>query len=92
MESPAKVWSTAKNVMGWKSTGTPHQLEVNNKLITKASAIAQIMNKFFIDKVHLIRRGLRKLPEKFEECLRIMRGKKCSLTLNHVSVETVRSY
>ena len=43
-----------------------------------------------LDKVQLIRRGSRKLPEKFEECLRIMRGKKCSLTLNHVSVETVR--
>ena len=44
LESPSKVWSTAKNFMGWKSTGSPHQLEVNNKLVTKASEIAKIMN------------------------------------------------
>ena len=90
MESPAKVWSTAKNFMGWKSTGTPNQLEVDNTLITKATTIATIMNNFFIDKVLLIRRGMRRVPEKLGECLKIMREKKCSLTVTPVSVETVR--
>ena len=90
LDSPSKVWRTAKNFMGWKTNGTPHQLEVNGKLVTKASTIAKLMNEFFIEKVQLIRRGLRRVSEKLEECRRIMMGKKCSLKLSHVSVETVR--
>ena len=90
MDSPAKVWSTAKKFMGWKSTGTPHQLEVGTKLETKASIIAQIMNNFFVDKVQNTIRRLRNLPENFEECRRIMTGKSCSLKLEHVSEEMVR--
>ena len=69
MDSPAKVWSTAQNFMCWKTTGTPSQLEVNGRLITKAKTIAVIMNNFFIEKVQLIRRGMRKVPEKLGECL-----------------------
>ena len=40
LESPSKLWSTAKSFMGWKSTGTPSQLEVSNILETKANNIA----------------------------------------------------
>ena len=90
LESPSRVWATAKSFMGWKSTGTPSQLEVNNRLETKASNIAKLMNEFFIEKVLQIRNGLREVPERLGECIRIMRGKKCSLDLTHVTVDTVR--
>ena len=90
LESPSKVWSTAKSFMGWKSTGTPHQLDFRNQLVTKASQIAKIMNEFFINKVRNIRNGMRQLPQKLEECVKIMTGKKCKLDLKHVTVETVR--
>ena len=90
LDSPGKVWSTAKNLMGWKTTGTPHQLEVNNKLVTKASTIAQVMNEFFIEKVQLIRNGLRRVPKRFEECRKLMKNKSCSLSLRHVTVQTVK--
>ena len=48
------------------------------------------MNDFFIEKVNLIRRGLRRVPENFEECVKIMRGKHCSLNLGNVSVVAVK--
>ena len=83
IDSPAKVWGTAKNFMGWKSVGTPHQLEVQGRLESKAGSIAKIMNNFFVDKVLKIRRS-------FQECKNIMFGKRCSLRLQYTSKETVR--
>ena len=76
--------------MGRKTTGTPAQLEVNNKLEAKASRIAKIMNNFFIQKVLNIRSGLRKLPEWYEGCKATMEGKTCSLELGHTTVDAVR--
>ena len=81
LDSPSKVWATAKSFMGWKSTGTPSQLESNNKLETKPSKIAHLMNNFFIEKVQKIRKGLKKLPEWFEACVKVMQGKSCNLEL-----------
>ena len=40
MPKSSKVWTTAKEFMGWKSVGTPHQLEVEGKLESKARNIA----------------------------------------------------
>ena len=44
MEDTAKVWEVTKTFMGWKSTGSPTQLEEKGKLITSAKVISQIMN------------------------------------------------
>ena len=90
LDSPSKLWSTAKSFMGWKTTGTPSQLEINNTLETKASNIARIMNEFFIDKVLRIQNGLQRVPERLQECMNIMRGKECKLDLQHVTVGTVQ--
>ena len=35
-DSPEIVWKNAKAFMGWTSTGTPHQIMVDNQLITSA--------------------------------------------------------
>ena len=45
-DSPEIVWKNAKLFMGWKSSGTPHQLKVDNQLVTSAKKIAQLMNEF----------------------------------------------
>ena len=88
--TPEKVWKTAKAFMGWKSTGTPNQLEVDGKLEGKASNIAKIMNNYFIDKVVTIRNQLKRVPANLSECWKIMEGKQCKLGLNYVSVESVK--
>ena len=53
----------------WKSTGTPHQLEVNNVLETISSRIAKLMNEFFIEKVKNIRDKMVKIPENVSQCI-----------------------
>ena len=90
LECPGKVWKTAKSFMGWKTTGTPSQLEVDGKLETRPSAIAKLMNDFFIGKVQTIRNNLRKAPQNLRECSNLMKEKMCKLSLNHVTIETVR--
>ena len=89
LECPEKVWKTAKSFMGWKSTGTPDQLEADGRLETKPSKIAKLMNDFFIGKVLTIRNGLRWVPENLSVCKDIMKEKRCKLSLKHVTVETV---
>ena len=50
------LWKTAKSFMGWKSLGTPTQLENNGQMVTSARSVAQIMNGYFLEKVSFIRR------------------------------------
>ena len=83
------TWSTVKSFMNWKSSGTPDQLEVNNKLVTNAAGIANIMGEYFINKVKTIRDKMVAVPENLDECSKIMRNKNCSLSLQHTSVKTV---
>ena len=90
LDSPAHTWSTAKSFMNWNSTGgPPHQLNIGGKLITKASIIAKEMNQFFLDKVKIIRDGIRFLPNSFSKCKEIMENKNCKLSLKHVTVDKV---
>ena len=48
--SPAEVWQTAKDIVGWSKSGPPTQLYINGKHITSPKAIASEMNRFFIEK------------------------------------------
>ena len=87
LDSPAKTWSTAKSFMNWnKGGGPPLQLNIRGHLVTKAAVIAQEMNKFFIDKVKVIRNEIPFLNNTFSKCKEIMQGKTCHLSLKHVSV------
>ena len=88
--SPSRTWATARKFMNWKSTaGPPNQLNIEGKLITKASHIASKMNSFFIEKVRNIQNGLKNAPNSVEKCVSIMRGKKCNLEMRHVTVKKV---
>ena len=75
--------------MEWKKLGPPHQLQIGNKLVTKASSIAKHMNEFFIEKVLKIRNSIRKVIPNLEICSEIMNGKKCKLSLKFVNVDKV---
>ena len=87
---PQSTWRTAKCFMGWKAVGTPSQLEIGGQLVTKASMIASIMNRFFVDKINTIRDALKNVTPDLSHCYNIMRRKRCSLQLRPVSVEVVR--
>ena len=76
--------------MGWKSKGTPSQLNIANKLVTSAKLIAQSMNEFFINKVRIIREGMESVPFNFNKVNEIMMNKNCRMKLSHVSLLKVK--
>ena len=90
LDSATKTWKTAKMFMNWKTTGTPHQIEVGGRLITKAKLIATYMNEFFIEKVQIIRAAMVETLENLSICRKIMKNKNTNLRLNNVSVEKIR--
>ena len=77
-------------LMDWKTTGSPHQIEVNGRLVTKSSLIAKFMNQFFIDKVQTIRHAMGQTVENLSTCIKIMTDRNMKLSLHHVTVEQVR--
>ena len=89
LDSATKTWRTAKMFMNWKTTGTPNQIEVNGRLVTKACLIAKLMNQFFIDKVQTIRHAMGQTVENLSTCMRIMSSRNIKLSLHHVTVEQV---
>ena len=91
LESPSDCWKNAKKFMNWKSdSGPPSQLSIDGILVSKASLIASQLNHFFIRKVNDIREALVSVPNNLSKCYTIMRGKKCKLWIQHISVEKVR--
>ena len=84
-DSPDILWKNAKLFMGWKSSGTPHQLLVDNQLVTSAKKIAKLVNIFFIDKVQKIRSQMKNANFSLVKVREIMGNKTCKLRLKHVS-------
>ena len=89
-DSPEIVWKNAKLFMGWKSSGTPHQLKVDNQLVTSAKKIAKLMNEFFIGKVQKIRSAMQNSVFSLAKVHDIMENKTCKLKLQHVSEAKVK--
>ena len=72
--------------------GPPSQLEISGRLISKAKDIAEAMNDFFLEKVNLIRSSIPNIPICLLKCKEIMNGKRCKLSLNHVTVLKVNRF
>ena len=90
-DSPDQTWKCAKNFMKWKSTGSPTQIEVEGKLVTKAADIAMHMNNFFVNKVKMLRSSMQTVAWHLTTCMQIMVGKTCKLGLTHVSTRKVNT-
>ena len=58
--------------MDWKTPGSPLQIEIGGKLVTKASLVAQHMNEYFTNKVKTIRDAILNVPANFFHCHEIM--------------------
>ena len=90
LNSSSDTWQTAKLFMGWQNSGgPPSQLSCEGKLVTRAFDIAMEMNQYFISKVSKIRESIVHVPTNFTACKNIMRGKSCTLSLQHVTVSKV---
>ena len=83
------LWKTAKSFMGWKSLGTPTQLENNGQMVTSARSVAQIMNGYFLEKVSFIRRSMQTHDHDTSKIREAMRNKTCELNFKDVSITKV---
>ena len=45
------MWQNVKNLSDTKKSGTPQMISHDNKIITSPKVIANIANKFYIDKI-----------------------------------------
>ena len=90
LHSAEQTWKTAKLFMDWKTQGSPSQLEIGGRLVTKASIIAKHINDFFANKVQRIRDAIPNVPANYLTCHKIMEDKSCRLSLSHVQVKRVR--
>ena len=87
--SDSHLWRAAKNLMGWKSTGSPTKLSVDNKLITSAKDIAKSMNDFFVEKIADIRRSMSSIELDTSKIKHCMENKSCFLEFQHTEFTSV---
>ena len=89
LNSPEILWRTAKNFMGWKSPGCPTQLVVNNRLVSSAREIAQLMNCFFVEKIETICKGIPYQSLDLTKLHQFMQNKECSLEFQYATVPKI---
>ena len=88
-DSPDLMWKGAKSFMGWKSPGTPQQIQTDNGLLTSSKKIAQCMNKHFIEKVNTIRASMIRTAFLDTNLKDFMRQKNCQLQLQHININKI---
>ena len=88
--NPSKTWKRVKNILNWKSCGSPSQLFYKGRLISKPQELADVQNLYFIEKINLLRQ---KLPPSVTDPLqtlrRIMQGRSCTFSLTCVHPDEV---
>ena len=89
IENSAQTWKTVKRFMEWKTSGTPNQLLLDNMLYRKASEVALLMNEYFVSKVNNLRSRFNHQTVDLSGCSKAMGSKRCSLSLQFVSVHTI---
>ena len=88
--SSTDIWKTVKGWLGWGGGGAPTQLNSEGKLVTSPAGLALTMNKFFIEKIKMLRSSiplsdrdpLRKMKE-------AMRDRTCTFKIKRVTVQNV---
>ena len=88
-DDPRESWNKMKTLMEWKVAGTPHQINVNNKLYKKAGEVATLMNNFFIEKVENLKGKFQGQVPNLIGCRKAMISKKCFVDISFVSVSKV---
>ena len=80
------TWNQVKKFMEWKMSGSPHKIEVDNKLYRSAREVAIKMKEYFIHKVSNLRSTFEGQNLDLWGCRESMLNKSCRLSLNFVSV------
>ena len=85
------LWKNVLGWLNWSSVGSPTKLFHSGRIYTSPSALAEILNGFFIEKISLIRK---KLPNPTDDPLQMLRhlmvNKTAQFSLSPVHPDTVR--
>ena len=89
-EDSSNIWKCVKNILNWKTSGSPNQLFHKGRLITKPQELANAQNEFFLDKINIIRDNLPPPTSDPLQTLRsAMRGRSCEFSLKPVHPDEV---
>ena len=79
------VWKEVKSWLGWGTSGTPTQLFWEGRLITSPLDLANSMNRFFLQKIQILRNSI---PDNNEDPMsklrEAMRGRQCEFSIKKV--------
>ena len=76
--------------MNWKSTGSPSQLFYKGSLVNKPQEVAEAQNKYFLDKITLIRENLPDpVTDPLAVVMSLMAGRKCSFSFSVVHPDKI---
>ena len=79
-----------KGWLNWKSSGPPSQLFSEDVIVNSPDGLAETMNKYFLNKVRLLREGIRANGTDPLKTLReTMQDRTCTLSLKAVKPEQV---
>ena len=85
-----KLWKNILGWLNWSSSSSPTKLQSNGNLETSPSKIADIQNKYYINKVHTIRGSLQNRDKDPLEVLRkVLDGNQASFSTQAVTPEQV---
>ena len=84
-QNPSTLWKNVKGWLKWGLSGPPTQLFYNGRLVSSPAGLAGTMNRFFVDKVRLLRNSI---PDTNDDPLHKLReslqDRNCSLNLKPV--------
>ena len=84
------LWKNVKNILSWKSSGSPNQLFVNGNLVTKPQEVASAQNEYFLEKIQTIRENLPPpVTDPLAKLRNLMTGRTCSFSFSAVDHDTV---
>ena len=88
--SSSDIWKTVKGWLGWGGGGAPTQLQCEGRLVTSPAGLALTMNKFFLEKIKMLRSSI---PHSVRDPLRkmreVMRDRSCTFRIERVTTKDV---
>ena len=91
-ENSGKIWKNVKNILNWTTPGSPSQVYVKGKLLSRAQDVANAQNEYFCEKVkNILDNILPSTKNPLEKLESIMKFRKCSFKLSTVHPDEVDS-
>ena len=86
----SSVWKNLKLWLGWSKGGPPTRLIQNGRIITRPRDLAETMNKYFINKIKLLREKLpTNLGNPLDLVSKLMRNRKTSFQFKPVHPDEI---